>query len=291
MNNLQDETKYLTKKYGIHPQRKSGQNFLIEEEPLDIIINAAQLKKSDNVLEIGAGFGPLTKRLAEKAKKVWAVELEKRFMPELNKLGTAFPLIEIIHQDILKLDISKLVSGQEYKIVANLPYNITSFILRKFLEQEPKPCAMTLLMQKEVAERVVASVGKLSLLAVSVQFYGKPQIIHGVSRTCFWPEPKVDSAIVKIGNIRTGKQIKERNKADGYDFSEKQFFQVVKAGFSAKRKQIHNNLANSLHVETQKIKKILVESGIKPEFRPQDIAVNSWKKLTFTLNNKKILEK
>lgn len=290
LNSLQAETKYLTKKYGIHPQRESGQNFLIDEKILDIIVDTAKLVKSDSVLEIGAGFGPLTKRVAEKVDRIWAVELEKRFIPALRKLETAFPSIQVIHQDILKLDIDKTINDQEYKIVANLPYNITSFILRKFLEQEPKPISMTLLIQKEVAERVVADTNELSLLAVSVQFYGNPQIIHVVSKTSFWPEPKVDSAVIKIDNIKTEKQILEDNRTSGHNFNEKQFFQVVKAGFSAKRKQIHNNLASSLHVKTNKIKEILVESGIKPEHRPQDVSIYSWKKLTSTLKNKGILK-
>jgi 16S rRNA (adenine1518-N6/adenine1519-N6)-dimethyltransferase len=291
LNSLQAEIKYLTKKHGIHPQRKSGQNFMIDEDVLDIIINASELKKSDKVLEIGAGFGPLTKRLADKVDKVWAVELEKRFIPPLKKLETSFSSIEIIHQDILKLDISKLVGNQEYKIVANLPYNITSFIFRKFLEQDPKPSSMTLLIQKEVAERIVADVGEFSLLAVSVQFYGNPQIIHQVSKTSFWPEPKVDSAVIKVSDIKTSENIKRENQVDGYDFDEKQFFQVVKAGFSAKRKQIHNNLANSLHIETRNIKELLEKSGIKPENRPQDIPINSWKRLTSILKKAEILEK
>jgi len=264
---------------------------MIDEDVLDIIINASELKKSDKVLEIGAGFGPLTKRLADKVDKVWAVELEKRFIPPLKKLETSFSSIEIIHQDILKLDISKLVGNQEYKIVANLPYNITSFIFRKFLEQDPKPSSMTLLIQKEVAERIVADVGEFSLLAVSVQFYGNPQIIHQVSKTSFWPEPKVDSAVIKVSDIKTSENIKRENQVDGYDFDEKQFFQVVKAGFSAKRKQIHNNLANSLHIETRNIKELLEKSGIKPENRPQDIPINSWKRLTSILKKAEILEK
>ncbi|MFA6391705.1 MAG: 16S rRNA (adenine(1518)-N(6)/adenine(1519)-N(6))-dimethyltransferase RsmA [Patescibacteria group bacterium] len=289
MNSLEAEIKYLTKNYGIHPQRESGQNFLIDEDVLDAIVESAQLKPDDNVLEIGAGFGPLTKKLAEKVQKVWAVELEKRFIPALNKLGKSYSSIEIIHQDIIKTEISKLVGKKQYRIVANIPYNITSYVLRKFLEQDPKPKTMTVLIQKEVAERITAEPGALSLLAVSIQYFGNPHIVREVTKECFWPEPKVDSAVIMIDGIKTDSQIQEENRKNGYKFSQKQFFQVVKAGFSAKRKQIHNNLTNSFHTNADIIRQILVECDIKPELRPQDIQINSWKMITNALINKDII--
>ncbi|MFA6272393.1 MAG: 16S rRNA (adenine(1518)-N(6)/adenine(1519)-N(6))-dimethyltransferase RsmA [Patescibacteria group bacterium] len=290
MNNLEAEIKYLTKNFGIRPQRESGQNFLVDEEVLDAIVDSAQLKPDDNVLEIGAGFGPLTKKLAEKVNKVWAVELEKRFIPALKKLEKSFPAIEVIHQDIIKMDVSKLMGGEQYKIVANIPYNITSYVLRKFLEQDPKPKTMSVLIQKEVAERITAKPSELSLLAVSVQYFGNPRIVRAVSKDCFWPKPKVDSSVIMIEGIKSDKQIKEENTQNGYNFTQKQFFQVVKGGFSAKRKQIHNNLTNSFHADAQKIKGILSENGIKPELRPQDITINDWKSLTMGLILAKILE-
>jgi 16S rRNA (adenine1518-N6/adenine1519-N6)-dimethyltransferase len=289
LNSLEAEIKYLTKNYGIHPQRESGQNFLIDEDVLDAIVESAQLKPDDNVLEIGAGFGPLTKKLAEKVQKVWAVELEKRFIPALNKLGKSYSSIEIIHQDIIKTEISKLVGKKQYRIVANIPYNITSYVLRKFLEQDPKPKTMTVLIQKEVAERITAEPGALSLLAVSIQYFGNPHIVREVTKECFWPEPKVDSAVIMIDGIKTDSQIQEENRKNGYKFSQKQFFQVVKAGFSAKRKQIHNNLTNSFHTNADIIRQILVECDIKPELRPQDIQINSWKMITNALINKDII--
>jgi len=289
LNNLEAEIKYLTKNFGIRPQRESGQNFLVDEEVLDAIVDSAQLKPGDHVLEIGAGFGPLTKKLAERVSKVWAVELEKRFIPALKKLEKSFPAIEVIHQDIIKMEIGKLVGDKEYKIVANIPYNITSYVLRKFLEQDPKPQTMSVLIQKEVAERITAKPSELSLLAVSVQYFGNARIIRGVSKDCFWPKPKVDSAVIMIEGIKSEKRIKQENEQNGYNFTQKQFFQVVKAGFSAKRKQIHNNLTNSFHADARNIKEILVKSGIKPELRPQDIDIEGWKKLTMGLIKGKIL--
>lgn len=290
MNNLEAEIKYLTKNFGIRPQRESGQNFLVDESVLDSIIESAELSPEDNVLEIGAGFGPLTKKLAEKVNKVWAVELEKRFIPVLQKLAKAYSPIEVIHEDIIKLNVAKLVGGRQYKIVANIPYNITSYVMRKFLEQDPKPESMSVLIQKEVAERIVEKPGKMSLLAVSVQYFGKVRIVRVVSKLCFWPAPKVDSAVLRVEDIMGEKQIIEENTKNGYDFTQKQFFQVVKGGFSAKRKQIHNNLTNSFHADPDTIYRVLLENGIKPQLRAQDLKIDDWEKLTMGLKLAKIIE-
>jgi 16S rRNA (adenine1518-N6/adenine1519-N6)-dimethyltransferase len=290
LNNLEAEIKYLTKNFGIRPQRESGQNFLVDESVLDSIIESAELSPEDNVLEIGAGFGPLTKKLAEKVNKVWAVELEKRFIPVLQKLAKAYSPIEVIHEDIIKLNVAKLVGGRQYKIVANIPYNITSYVMRKFLEQDPKPESMSVLIQKEVAERIVEKPGKMSLLAVSVQYFGKVRIVRVVSKLCFWPAPKVDSAVLRVEDIMGEKQIIEENTKNGYDFTQKQFFQVVKGGFSAKRKQIHNNLTNSFHADPDTIYRVLLENGIKPQLRAQDLKIDDWEKLTMGLKLAKIIE-
>lgn len=289
MNNLESEIKYLTKNFGIHPQRESGQNFLIDESVLDSIVESAEIDNKDNILEIGAGFGPLTKKLAEKAKKVWAVELEKRFIPVLQKLAKAYPPIEVVHEDVTKLDVGQLIGDKKYKIVANIPYNITSYVMRKFLEQEPKPDTMTVLIQKEVAERIIAGRGDMSLLSVSVQYFADAKIVKSVPNTCFWPMPKVESAVLKLENIINSSQMEENNRKSGYVFNQKQFFQVVKGGFSAKRKQIHNNLANSFHVDSDKIKAILSKCGISPQVRPQDISVNEWQLLVNELILAKII--
>jgi 16S rRNA (adenine1518-N6/adenine1519-N6)-dimethyltransferase len=290
LNNLEAEIKYLTKNFGIRPQRESGQNFLVDESVLDSIIESAELSPEDNVLEIGAGFGPLTKKLAEKVNKVWAVELEKRFIPVLQKLAKAYSPIEVIHEDIIKLNVAKLVGGRQYKIVANIPYNITSYVMRKFLEQDPKPESMSVLIQKEVAERIVEKPGKMSLLAVSVQYFGKVRIVRVVSKLCFWPAPKVDSAVLRVEDIMGEKQIIEENTKNGYDFTQKQFFQEVKGGFSAKRKQIHNNLTNSFHADPDTIYRVLLENGIKPQLRAQDLKIDDWEKLTMGLKLAKIIE-
>ncbi|PIY97051.1 MAG: ribosomal RNA small subunit methyltransferase A [Candidatus Kerfeldbacteria bacterium CG_4_10_14_0_8_um_filter_42_10] len=288
MNSLLSEIKYLARKSGLRPQRQSGQNFLINQKVLTEIIASSDLSLDDRVLEIGAGFGTLTKELAQRVKKVWAVELEKRFIPSLKKMSFAFSAIEVIPNDIRKTNVGSLIGEKPYKIVANLPYNLTSYLLRKFLEQEPKPSLMVLLIQKEVAERITALPGSLSLLGVSVQFYAEPKIIQIVKSNDFWPEPAVDSAIVKIEKIKDERTVvSELKRKSG--ISERDFFQVVRAGFSAKRKQIHNNLASSFHTNSEKIKKILELVGIDSKLRPQALSVEDWKKLTAILKQEKVL--
>ncbi|MEK9129825.1 MAG: 16S rRNA (adenine(1518)-N(6)/adenine(1519)-N(6))-dimethyltransferase RsmA, partial [Patescibacteria group bacterium] len=190
-----ENIKFLCEKYGLHPQRQMGQNFLIDKNILNKIIQAADLKKDDIILEIGPGLGILTQELAKRVKKIIAVELDKKIAEilkyELKKINN----LEIIQNNILKTqDLKCKIQNNKYKIVANIPYNITSAILRKFLSEKPKPYEMILLIQKEVAKRIIAKPKEMSLLSVSVQFYGQPKIISIVSKNSFWPKPKVDSA-------------------------------------------------------------------------------------------------
>jgi len=288
MNNLLSEIKYLARKSGLRPQRQSGQNFLINQSVFEEIIACSDLSPDDRVLEIGAGFGTLTKELAQRAKRVWAIELEKRFIPSLTKLSSVFPNIEVIKNEVRKVKIDLLINGAPYKIVAKLPYNITSYLLRRFLAQEPKPSLMVLLIQKEVAERITALPGDLSLLGVSVQFYAEPKIIQVIKKNNFWPEPAVDSAIVKIEKIKTKESVRKELKKWG-DLDEQDFFQVVRAGFSAKRKQIHNNLANSFHTEKGKIKEVFEQVGLDSAIRSQSLSLEDWKRLTAILEKEAII--
>lgn len=244
-----ENVKLLCEKYGVFPQRQAGQNFLIDKNILNKIIKVAELKKDDVVLEIGPGFGVLTQELAKQVKKVIAVELDKRMAEALKEELKEFKNVEIINADILKTQSEKLkIQNKNYKIVANIPYNITSAILRKFLSEELiRPNEMVLLVQKEVAERIIAKPGEMSLLSISVQFYSQPKIISKVSNNSFWPKPKVDSAIIKLKNIEQ-KIDKEINEED--------FFNLVRAGFSSRRKQLKNNF-KKIKLESSNLEKFL----------------------------------
>ena len=245
-----------------------GQNFLADERILGKIINAAEINSGDTILEIGPGTGILTKELAKYAGKVVAVEKDKKIIGLLKENLKDCRNVEIINADILKTDTGSLISGA-YKIVANLPYYITSPIIRKFLEAKIPPQLMVLMVQKEVGQRICANPPRMNLLAVSVQFYGTPEIISYVSKNSFWPAPKVDSAIIKI-TPATGK------KSIDADL----FFKIVKAGFSQPRKQLAGNLSKILNIDKQKTAAWLLLNNISPNQRAETLAVKDWENLT-----------
>lgn len=264
-----ENIKSLCEKYGIFPQRQAGQNFLIDKKVLDKIVKTAELKKDDVILEIGAGFGILTQELAKQVKRVIAVELDKRLIEALKEKFAKFKNVEIIHEDILKIQSVKFkLQNKKYKIVANLPYNITSMILRKFLSEESiKPDKMILLVQREVAERIVAQPGQMSLLSVSAQFYSQPKIISIVSNSSFWPKPKVNSAIIKIVLQEIDKKI-----------DEKDFFDLARVGFSSRRKQLKNNLKKIAKnkICEKNLEKIFQELNFNFKIRAQELSVGDW---------------
>ncbi|PKL72591.1 ribosomal RNA small subunit methyltransferase A [Candidatus Kuenenbacteria bacterium HGW-Kuenenbacteria-1] len=276
-----ENVKLLCEKYGLHPQRQAGQNFLIDKNILNKIIQVAELKKDDVILEIGAGFGVLTRELAGRVKKVIAVELDKRLVVALKEELKNFKNIVLINKDILKIQNLELkIINNKYKIVANVPYNITSAILRKFLSEELiRPSEMILLIQKEVAERIIAKPGQMSLLSISVQFYSQPKIISVVSKNSFWPAPKVNSAIIKL-NL---------NKQFNIEI-EKDFFDLVRAGFSSRRKQLKNNLKKIKIRSKKTMEKIFEELNFNPMIRAQELSVKDWvelyKKIHYTLKAK-----
>ncbi|MEI6596989.1 MAG: 16S rRNA (adenine(1518)-N(6)/adenine(1519)-N(6))-dimethyltransferase RsmA [bacterium] len=274
--NLLEQTKELCRLYDIKPARSKGQNFLIEEKIYDDIVAAADLKSDDVVLEVGPGLGFLTAKLAKKVKRVIAVELDDKLAEVLHTglMAQEILNVEMVNEDILKiLDKPKqapFLKGS-YKIVANLPYNITSIFLRKFLsETENKPELTVLMLQKEVAERIIAKPGKMSLLAVSVQCYAKPEIMQTVAKENFWPEPKVGSAVVKIFLHPVPLFNKDK---------EKDFFRLVKFGFSAKRKMLKNNLAAGFKISQEEAEKKIIEAGFNPKIRAQELSVADWLKL------------
>ncbi len=251
---------------------KLGQNFLNDGIIAEKIVSSAGLKWCDNVLEIGPGKGILTKELLKKSKKVIGIEVDlslKNSLLNKFKNNTNF---ELLIGDILSVNISKMLSDRKidkYKVIANIPYYITSKIIRLFLESENRPEEMILMTQKEVAERIVAIQGKMSKLSVSVQYYGKPEILFFVDRENFTPEPSVDSAVIKIKNIKK----KSKNDFD------KVFFKIVRAGFCARRKILMNNLANSLHIDKKEIENKLKSVGIDPNIRAQSLSISDWKRI------------
>jgi len=268
------EAKNLLKEYGLKPSKGLGQHFLIGQGVLKKIIQTAGLKTTDVVLEIGPGLGILTRELAKMVKKVIAVEKDQRLCRILERELKNFKNLKIIQDDILKSNIQYPISNIQYKIVANLPYYITSPVIRKFLEMQNQPKLMVLMVQKEVAQRICSKPPRMSLLAVAVQFYAKPEIVSYVSKNCFWPEPKVDSAIIKITPINANKNANPRK-----------FFKIVRAGFSHPRKQLINNFSQGLKIEKKEIKKWLQKNKINPKQRAETLNIKDWMRLTKTIEN------
>ena len=262
------DIRQLCQEYNLVPQKSKGQNFLFDDNIVKKIIAAADLNAQDTVLEIGPGLGVLTDYLIKGAGQVVAVELDKKLLAHLKKRYLKVNNLKIMEGDILKLSISDLNLKPDYKIVANLPYNITSNFIRKFLESNNPPREMIIMVQKEVAKRLAAQKGEMSLLSVAAQFYAEVKILFEVSRNSFWPSPRVDSTVIKF--IRKSSPTKAEPKL---------FFRLVKIGFSAKRKQLQNNLVNGFHLEKDQAKAILQKSGLNEKIRPQDLELSDWLKI------------
>lgn len=278
--------KKLLERYNTRPLKRLGQNFLINKAVLQKVIEAADIKKNDVILEIGPGVGTLTQALAERAKKVIAVEKDRKMVEILRETLKDFQNVDIVEGDILKLALVRPLqscSGRtsaSYKLVANLPYYITAPVIRKFLEAENPPKEMILMVQKEVAQRICARPPKMNLLAVSVQFYARPKIISPVSKNSFWPQPKVDSAIIKITPGVKHPMLSDRRETTS-DVKHR-FFKIVRAGFRHPRKQLANNLSTELKIEKEKVKQWLQKNNIQPQQRAETLTVENWLQLTKT---------
>lgn len=250
----------------IKPSRSLGQNFLVDKEAFGKVIETADIRPDEIVLEIGPGLGVLTQELAKRAKRVVAVEKDAKMCGILSELLKCWNVINV---DIVNADILKYKTRDtRYKVVGNLPFYITAPVIRKFLESESPPKEMILMVQKEVAQKICAKVPDMNLLAISVQFYAEPQIISYVSKKSFWPSPEVDAAIIKItpGEPQTS------------DVAT--FFRIVKAGFSQPRKQLINNLSKSLKLDKIKVRGWLLENSIQPTQRAETLNMEDWLKLT-----------
>lgn len=259
----------VMREYHVFAQKRLGQNFLIDKNVLDTIIEASALKKNEEVLEIGPGLGTLTRALSEHVKEVVTIEKDIHLIKILRALNSDLSNIKIIEGNALFLDKAffERYLKKSYKLIANLPYYITSAIIRFFLESPRKPSLMILMVQKEVAERITSLPPEANILSVAVQFYGQPEIVAEVPRTSFWPSPKVDSAILKI--------VPYVHKPFEVD-NEKAFFKIVKAGFSERRKQLHNALGNSLQLSDEIVKKALIDSRIDSSRRAQTLSIEEW---------------
>lgn len=261
----------VLKRYGLRADKALGQNFLQDESALQKIANAAEILADDCVLEIGPGLGSLTRYLAVSAKQVTAVELDPDLLAPLEAVLQPYQNVHIVHGDILKIPISDLIDQPEYIVAANIPYNITSAIIRHLLEGDIKPRRVVLTIQKEVAERICATPGDLSLLALSVQIYGKPSIAAKIPAGAFHPAPKVDSAILRIDIYP--EPLIPKNVLNT-------FFRLIKAGFSQKRKTLRNSLSSGLHISTAETESMLAAANIDPMRRAETLSIQEWKALS-----------
>ena len=257
--------------YGIKPKKGLGQNFLIDETYLAKITEAAHIDKNTDVLEIGAGMGNLTRHLAATARHVTAVELDRQLIPILKTVTRDFTNVRIVQGDILKLPVNDLMDALGYVVAANIPYYITSALIRYLLECTAKPSAIVLTIQREVAQRICADAGELSLLALSVQVYGSPMMTARIPSGAFYPVPKVDSAVLTVGLY--DQPLIPYKLLDS-------FFRLAKAAFTQKRKMLHNTLAGAPELNKEKADHLLSRAGIDPKRRAQMLTIGEWKQLT-----------
>jgi 16S rRNA (adenine1518-N6/adenine1519-N6)-dimethyltransferase len=279
---LISQTKNLLQKYELKARKGLGQHFLVNSRILKNILRAADLSSGDTVIEIGPGMGVLTRELVEQSGYVIAVELDNGMVELLQETLADYPNISIIHRNVLETEPEDLIeqekskfpatisTPEKYKLVANLPYYITQPIIRHFCEARLKPQVMVIMVQKEVARNIVAQPGDLSILAISVQFYGRPQIVGYVPANNFYPAPKVDSAILKI-------DLYPRPPVEVT--GEKSFFKVVRAGFCAARKQLGNSLAQGLDIPKPEALSLLQKAEVSPQKRPEVLTLEEWARL------------
>ena len=260
----------LLRQHGLRPDKAMGQNFLIDEGHLARIVEAASVSLSDEVLEVGAGLGSLTRYLAVAARRVVAVELDGKLLPILREAVVDHPNVQIVHGDILQLQLTDFFQSPGYLVVANIPYYLTSNLIRHLLEHDQRPSRLALTIQREVAKRACAAPPEMSLLSLSVQLYGAPRIAHHIPGGAFYPVPKVDSALLIV-------DLYSQPKLPGSKVDT--FFKMAKAAFSQKRKTLANSLATLPDWTKERAATRLEAANIDPRRRPQTLSLEEWGRL------------
>lgn len=259
-----DDVRTALKLAGIKPNKNLGQHFLVDRDSLEGIMAAASPTSSDTILEIGPGLGVMTRPLTTNAGQVVAVETDRVLADLLRRDAPAN--LSVVEQDILKYDLRQLPAG--YKVIANIPYYLTSKIFRLLIDSPNPPSVMSLLIQKEVAERIAAVPGRMSILALSVQYWGRPEIVQIVERHKFWPAPEVDSAILRV--TLTG---------PAFPADSDRLFRLIKAGFGEKRKQLKNSLAGGLNCSVDRATELVEQAGLSATARAQELSLDDWHRL------------
>lgn len=263
------------------PRKRLGQHFLRDRRVLARIVSALELEAQDRVVEIGAGNGVLTRELAGRVDHLMAIELDHALAGRLHAEFADHDKVEIVHADALELDPCDLLRhdpqlrNPAYKLAGNIPYYITGALMRRYLDTACKPSLAVLMVQLEVAERMLARPGDMNLLAINVQLYADPSIVIKVPPSAFSPAPKVDSAMVKL-------RVLDQPRVPIVD--SKLFFTVIRSGFSTRRKQLVNSLANGLKMPKPEARHLLEEAGIRPEQRAEELGLQDWSRLTESLD-------
>ena len=267
----------LLKDHDLKPNKRLGQNFLIDPHYLNLVADAGKVTQQDTVLEIGAGIGNLTRLLGAQARQVIAVEIDADLIPILVDTCKDYPSVKVIHGDILAFEVKDLVGTPTFQVIANIPYYITSKIIRHLMTGEAKPDRIILTVQKEVADRICAPPGKISLLSLSVLVFGKPSVLNKIPAGAFYPPPQVDSAIVKI-NMLPSPLIPIENLET--------FFLLARAGFSQKRKNLRNSLSAGLGLDKRSTEQLLQSVNIDFRRRAETLTIDEWKSVTTVYKNK-----
>ncbi len=293
MSLTHSQLKSLCQQHGLVPSKQYGQNYLINDGIINKIIGAGELQTNDIVVEIGPGFGILTLALMKRVHRVVALEIEKKLAPYWKSLEMKDreirDKVELQWGNAIKLlsPISYLLS--HYKIIANLPYQITSRVLKTIFELQNKPSLIVVMVQKEVAQRICAKPGEMSLLALSVQYYGQPEIVDFVTKGNFWPAPKVDSAILRVRllpphprapllpSTSSGQARQERG-------DEEQFFKFARVGFAQKRKQLWRNLSEGLNLDKERVKTVIKDVMGDEKVRAEELSVDDWLRIIPSLS-------
>lgn len=269
---------------GVTLKRWRGQHILNDRNMLRKIVSAADLQPTDTVVEVGAGTGNLTLLLAERAQRIVAIEIDSDLIPVLRDRCEQYTNVEIIHDDARHFDpIPYTLYPDPYLVVANIPYNITSLLIRKFLETDVPPSKMILLIQKEVAQRICAKPPAMSLLSVAVQYYADPRMLFSVPRTCFTPKPNVDSAVIEIvlkkgsGSVGSGSVLRSKSVPDP-------FFRIVTAGFAHKRKYLISNISGELGIPRDRLVPLFEKLGIPLTARAQELSLDQWQSICKALS-------